>query len=166
MIPVDGPSPDARAEVISVFDMLKVGVGPSSSHTLGPWRAAEHFVSTLGDRLGDVVRVRVELFGSLAKTGRGHGTGIAVMMGLAGHDPVRATSTSCSDSVPTRWPAGSLPLGGRHEVGFVRERDIVFDAAVTLDRIRTVSASRRRSSTATPVGHVVLGRRRIRGARG
>jgi hypothetical protein len=80
---------DTSPGPISVFDMLKIGVGPSSSHTLGPWRAAEHFVRGLRSSgcLERVGSVRVELYGSLAKTGRGHGTGIAVMMGLCGNDP-------------------------------------------------------------------------------
>ncbi|ULT43049.1 hypothetical protein KRR40_05855 [Niabella defluvii] len=77
-------------EPISVFDMLKIGVGPSSSHTLGPWRAAERFVGELEAKglLDGVTQLKVLLYGSLAKTGVGHGTDIAVQMGLCGHDPV------------------------------------------------------------------------------
>jgi L-serine dehydratase len=75
---------------ISVFDMLKIGVGPSSSHTLGPWRAAEAFVQELQhQKLFDKTHaVKVSLYGSLALTGKGHGTDIAVLMGLSGADPV------------------------------------------------------------------------------
>ena len=77
-------------EKISVFDMLKIGVGPSSSHTLGPWRAAERFADELHDAglLPCIARVRVHLYGSLALTGKGHGTDVAVLMGLSGCDPV------------------------------------------------------------------------------
>src|SRR5882757_7031231 len=77
-------------EAISVFDMLKIGVGPSSSHTLGPWRAALRFLHTLQERhsLEDVLAVKVLLYGSLAKTGKGHGSDIAVILGLCGDDPV------------------------------------------------------------------------------
>ncbi|MFT4092114.1 MAG: serine dehydratase beta chain [Niabella sp.] len=77
-------------EPISVFDMLKIGVGPSSSHTLGPWRAAERFINELivKDLLQEVATVTILLYGSLAKTGAGHGTGIAVQLGLCGFDPV------------------------------------------------------------------------------
>ena len=78
-------------ESISVFDIFKIGVGPSSSHTMGPWRAAQQFLAIACEGLGDLDRiasVRVDLFGSLAKTGRGHGTDIAVLMGLTGEDPV------------------------------------------------------------------------------
>jgi L-serine dehydratase len=76
-------------EAISVFDMLKIGVGPSSSHTLGPWRAAMRFISSLraGHSLHDVKKISVLLYGSLAKTGKGHGTDIAVMLGLCHEDP-------------------------------------------------------------------------------
>ncbi|MFN3785551.1 MAG: L-serine ammonia-lyase [Thiothrix sp.] len=77
-------------EPISVFDMLKIGVGPSSSHTLGPWRAAERFLQELDAKnlLEKADRVEVHLYGSLALTGRGHGTDVAVLLGLAGEDPV------------------------------------------------------------------------------
>src|SRR3982751_4221345 len=77
-------------ESISVFDMLKIGVGPSSSHTLGPWRAALRFLQSLKIRnqLEQVLDLRVLLYGFLAKTGKGHGTDIAVQLGLSGYDPV------------------------------------------------------------------------------
>ncbi|WP_431210265.1 serine dehydratase beta chain [Puia sp. P3] len=77
-------------ESISVFDMFKIGVGPSSSHTLGPWRAAQRFVDSIAKKFGldGLVSVRVLLYGSLAKTGKGHGTDIAVQLGLMGEDPV------------------------------------------------------------------------------
>jgi L-serine dehydratase len=77
-------------EAISVFDMFKIGVGPSSSHTLGPWRAAQLFTRSLEDKniLDEVIRLEVLLYGSLAKTGVGHGTDIAVQLGLSGDDPV------------------------------------------------------------------------------
>jgi L-serine dehydratase len=77
-------------EPISVFDIFKIGVGPSSSHTLGPWRAGQAFVQSLSDKslLSDLRQVKVLLYGSLAKTGRGHGTDIAIQLGLAGYDPV------------------------------------------------------------------------------
>lgn len=119
---------------ISVFDMLKVGVGPSSSHTLGPWRAALHFVERLRNDycLDTTVSIRVEFFGSLAKTGRGHGTGIAVMMGLSGHDPEVCDVNLVQQLGPATVVCGTLLLGGEYAVPFVRERDIVFDTGVTL----------------------------------
>jgi L-serine dehydratase len=76
-------------ECISVFDMLKIGVGPSSSHTLGPWRGAERFLKELREEgiFESVNRVRVDLYGSLSLTGKGHATDLAVMLGLSGADP-------------------------------------------------------------------------------
>jgi L-serine dehydratase len=77
-------------EAISVFDIFKVGVGPSSSHTMGPWRAAQQFLVKCRELsyFGGIIDVRVDLYGSLAKTGKGHGTDMAVILGLAGDDPV------------------------------------------------------------------------------
>ena len=77
-------------EAISVFDMFKIGVGPSSSHTLGPWRAASLFIQSLQNKnfLSRVTRLEVLLYGSLAKTGKGHGTDIAIQLGLSGENPV------------------------------------------------------------------------------
>ncbi|SDM41554.1 L-serine dehydratase [Catalinimonas alkaloidigena] len=70
---------------LSIFDLYKIGIGPSSSHTLGPWKAAARFAAMLADQ--SVTSLSVALFGSLSKTGVGHGTDVAVMMGLEGHDP-------------------------------------------------------------------------------
>jgi L-serine dehydratase len=72
---------------ISVFDIFKIGVGPSSSHTVGPMKAARQFVMSMGENAASVARVTVGLYGSLALTGKGHGTDSAVLLGLAGHDP-------------------------------------------------------------------------------
>ena len=75
---------------VSVFDIYKIGIGPSSSHTVGPMRAAARFVRhhlNETGKLADVIRIRAEVFGSLALTGRGHGTDKAVLMGLEGHRP-------------------------------------------------------------------------------
>ena len=76
-------------ECISVFDMLKIGVGPSSSHTLGPWRAAERWIKELkaNDKFNNVEKITVDLYGSLSLTGKGHATDYAVMLGLCGYDP-------------------------------------------------------------------------------
>jgi L-serine dehydratase len=76
-------------ECISVFDMLKIGVGPSSSHTLGPWRAAERFFKELALEIPiqNIENVHVDLYGSLSMTGKGHATDLAVMLGLSGQDP-------------------------------------------------------------------------------
>lgn len=74
---------------LSVFDLFKVGIGPSSSHTVGPMRAARLFVRALegNELLARVANIRVELYGSLGATGKGHGSDTAVLLGLAGHEP-------------------------------------------------------------------------------
>lgn len=79
-----------QREQISVFDIFKIGIGPSSSHTLGPWRAAQQFTASLKQQnlLPQVEQIKVLLYGSLAKTGVGHGTDIAILLGLTGADPV------------------------------------------------------------------------------
>jgi len=115
-------------EAISVFDILKIGVGPSSSHTLGPWRAAEKFVQTLSNRnlLQQVTAVRVLLYGSLAKTGRGHGTDIAIQLGLCGADPVTFDVQSINSRIADIAAMKELLLGGIHEVQFDPREDIEF----------------------------------------
>jgi L-serine dehydratase len=76
-------------EAISIFDMFKIGVGPSSSHTLGPWKAALRFLQSLEQKesIQQVQSIEVLLYGSLAKTGVGHGTDVAIQLGLSGEDP-------------------------------------------------------------------------------
>ncbi|PHS04120.1 MAG: L-serine ammonia-lyase [Kordia sp.] len=76
-------------ERISVFDMLKIGVGPSSSHTLGPWRAAERWIKELKhtDEFNNIISIQIDLYGSLSLTGKGHATDLAVLLGLSGADP-------------------------------------------------------------------------------
>jgi L-serine dehydratase len=115
-------------EAISVFDILKIGVGPSSSHTLGPWRAAQKFVHTLVDRnlLHEVSAVRVLLYGSLAKTGKGHGTDIAIQLGLCGEDPVTFDVQSINSRIADIAAMKELVLGGLHEVQFDPREDIEF----------------------------------------
>ncbi|MGB7340326.1 MAG: L-serine ammonia-lyase [Phototrophicaceae bacterium] len=113
---------------ISVFDMLKIGVGPSSSHTMGPWRAAERFLKELeqANQLQSVSHVTVELYGSLAKTGRGHGTDIAVMMGLRGEDPVTCDTNILNEKIDRIRTEKELLLNGERYLPFNPENDIVF----------------------------------------
>ncbi|MBL7697098.1 MAG: L-serine ammonia-lyase [Chitinophagaceae bacterium] len=115
-------------EAISVFDIFKIGVGPSSSHTLGPWRAAQRFVSSIEKSypLTDVVSVRVLLFGSLAKTGVGHGTDIAVQLGLAGDDPVSCDVNRIAAKIADIASMKILLLKGIHEIDFDPREDIEF----------------------------------------
>src|SRR5476651_421803 len=101
-------------EAISVFDIFKVGVGPSSSHTMGPWRAAQQFLAKCQqlDCFDQCVEVRVDLYGSLAKTGKGHGTDMAVILGLAGDDPVTCDTSGIQTQINEIASACRLMLGG------------------------------------------------------
>jgi L-serine dehydratase len=110
---------------ISVFDLFSVGIGPSSSHTVGPMRAAAMFVEKLGARVSEVDRVHVELFGSLGATGHGHGSPKAVFLGLEGNHPEEVDPTVAAARVEEIVSGGRLRLGGAHEIGFVHDRDLV-----------------------------------------
>jgi len=115
-------------EAISVFDIFKIGIGPSSSHTLGPWRAAQRFVQTLDqkNKLREVTEVRVLLYGSLAKTGKGHGTDIAVQLGLCGDDPVTFAVDQIESKINDIAAMKKIVLLGIHEVDFDPREDIDF----------------------------------------
>ncbi|MBK9568875.1 MAG: L-serine ammonia-lyase [Chitinophagaceae bacterium] len=115
-------------EAISVFDIFKIGIGPSSSHTLGPWRAAQRFAKTLqqNNLLKDVIEVRVLLYGSLAKTGKGHGTDVAVQLGLCGEDPVTFPVEQINSRIHDIAAMRKLVLLGLHEVDFNPNDDIDF----------------------------------------
>lgn len=115
-------------DAISVFDMFKIGVGPSSSHTLGPWRAAMRFADMLEQKghLPHVQRVQVLLYGSLAKTGKGHGTDIAVLMGLCGEDPVTVDVNAITPKVNQIAAQKKLVLNAKQSVDFDIPADLVF----------------------------------------
>lgn len=121
-------------EAISIFDMFKIGVGPSSSHTLGPWRAAQAFTNSLRDKnqLQDVIRLEVLLYGSLAKTGVGHGTDIAIQLGLSGEDPVTFDVNSIDAKIADIRNMRRLLLAGIHEIEFTASDDIEFLYAESL----------------------------------
>ncbi|WP_018628211.1 L-serine ammonia-lyase [Niabella aurantiaca] len=121
-------------EPISVFDMLKIGIGPSSSHTLGPWRAAERFLGYLKQQqyLNKVVTLQVLLYGSLAKTGVGHGTGIAIQLGLCGYDPVTFDVEQIDPTIATIREAKSLLLDGSRRIPFDPQTAIEFLFTETL----------------------------------
>ncbi|WP_112269033.1 L-serine ammonia-lyase [Lentzea terrae] len=110
---------------ISVFDLFSVGIGPSSSHTVGPMRAAAMFVEKLGARASEVDRVHVELFGSLGATGHGHGSPKAVFLGLESNLPEEVDPTVAAVRVEEIVTSGRLKLGGVHEIDFVHDRDLV-----------------------------------------
>ncbi|MBN9297505.1 MAG: L-serine ammonia-lyase [Filimonas sp.] len=115
-------------EAISVFDMFKIGVGPSSSHTLGPWRAAQRFVETIHTHYAGakVESAQVLLYGSLAKTGKGHGTDVAVLMGLGGEDPVTIDVNSINPKVAAIQNDSTLNWGGQYAIPFVYATDMQF----------------------------------------
>ncbi len=121
-------------EAISVFDMFKIGIGPSSSHTLGPWRAAQAFTTALSEKniLQRVTGIEVLLYGSLAKTGIGHGTDIAVQLGLSGADPVTFDVNSIAAKIADIKAMGKLLLASRHEIDFTPADDIEFLFTETL----------------------------------
>ncbi len=112
---------------ISVFDLFSVGIGPSSSHTVGPMRAAKMFVTRLRDagRLADVARVKAELFGSLGATGHGHGSPKAVLQGLEGHAPELVDPAAVEGRVTEVRETSRLRLDGVHEIEFAVDRDLV-----------------------------------------
>lgn len=121
-------------EAISVFDMFKIGVGPSSSHTLGPWRAAQRFVQTLHNRnlFSSVTGLTVLLYGSLAKTGKGHGTDVAVLLGLSGADPVTFDVSLIEATVAAIANELTLHLDGHLPVQFDPSKDLQFLFTETL----------------------------------
>ncbi|MEV5077960.1 L-serine ammonia-lyase [Streptomyces sp. NPDC056159] len=112
---------------LSVFDLYSVGIGPSSSHTVGPMRAARRFVRLLerDGLLDEAARVRAELYGSLGATGRGHGSDQAVVLGLEGEDPATVDTDRSDDRVAAVRAGGTLLLGGKHRIRFDGDRDLV-----------------------------------------
>ena len=111
----------------SVFDLFKVGIGPSSSHTVGPMRAAKAFVERLSaeNALERTTGVRVELFGSLGATGVGHGTVPAVVLGLEGADPETIDPDDVDPRTAAIAEAGELCLGGVRRIVFSAADDVV-----------------------------------------
>jgi L-serine dehydratase len=112
---------------LSAFDLYSVGIGPSSSHTVGPMRAAKRFADGLADsgRLGDVRRVRAELFGSLGLTGHGHGSPKAVVLGLEGEDPATTDTDRADGRIEEIRGSGMLVLAGTTPVPFDVDTDLV-----------------------------------------
>ncbi|MEM7709047.1 MAG: L-serine ammonia-lyase [Pseudomonadota bacterium] len=113
---------------VSTFDLFKIGVGPSSSHTVGPMKAACSFARRLGEQrlLNDVSWVRSELFGSLGHTGRGHGTDKAVMLGLEGELPDRIDPDDIGGRLEKIFSSNSLTLDGKHSIEFLPKQHMIF----------------------------------------
>ena len=116
-------------ECISVFDMLKIGVGPSSSHTLGPWRAAERWIKELKEtnKFNKVESISVNLFGSLSLTGKGHATDYAIMLGLSGANPETIPTETIGDIISKIKSTNSISFNGEKDLPFTPETNIVFN---------------------------------------
>lgn len=110
-------------EIISIFDMFKIGIGPSSSHTLGPWKAANRFLS---ENTGTITKINIELYGSLSLTGKGHATDIAVAMGLSGEKPEEIDPEMISKLISEIKTTKSIFLRGKSKISFSLEKDIKF----------------------------------------
>ena len=112
---------------LSALDLFSVGIGPSSSHTVGPMRAAKRFVDALtdGGQLNATARVQAELFGSLGATGRGHGSDKAVILGLQGQEPETVDTGSVDDQVAAARSNAELLLDGRHRTDFNWVEDLI-----------------------------------------
>jgi L-serine dehydratase len=113
----------------SIFEVFRIGIGPSSSHTVGPMSAVARFLAELRaeSRLGEVARVRVEVYGSLALTGIGHATDMAIILGLLGCTPERVDPALVAGEVARVRTTGRLALGGEHEIAFDAEADLCLD---------------------------------------
>jgi L-serine dehydratase len=115
---------------VSVFDLFKIGIGPSSSHTVGPMRAAARFAERWLEEKGvldRVVRIRAELYGSLAMTGRGHGTDKAVLLGFEGAHPDTVDPDHIPETLQRIRTSHRLRVLGKHEIEFEEKRDLVFN---------------------------------------
>lgn len=122
-------------ESISVFEIIKVGIGPSSSHTMGPWRAALSFISYIDalNKLEEVIEITTYLYGSLAKTGIGHGTDIAVMLGLSNEDYTTIDTNKVEDKIEEIKSSQLLSISRDHAIYFNYEDHIVFKFKESLD---------------------------------
>jgi len=121
-------------ERISVFDVFKIGVGPSSSHTMGPWRAAEQFLKNLikENKLRQIQEIKIHLYGSLAKTGKGHGTDIAVLLGLSAEDPITIDTNIIDDKIKNIKEQFKLNLNQEKTIFFDYHQHLLFHFDITL----------------------------------
>lgn len=117
-------------EYISVFDMLKIGVGPSSSHTLGPWRAAEAWINSLRESndFDQIDQIEIDLYGSLSLTGKGHATDMALILGLSGCDPERMPVEDIATITQRVKQEKRLELGGQKLIDFDQTKAIRFNS--------------------------------------
>ncbi len=116
-------------ECISVFDMLKIGIGPSSSHTLGPWRAAERWIKELKEAnvFDKVENIQVDLYGSLSLTGKGHATDLAIMLGLSGANPELIPIENINKTIDSIKNSNKILFNNEKTLEFNPEKNIVFN---------------------------------------
>ena len=112
---------------ISTFDLFSIGIGPSSSHTVGPMRASRLFIAALREQglLDQTTRVRVELFGSLGATGKGHGSPKAVVLGLMDETPESVNVDTALQRYTEVKESRKLMLAGSHEISFEAKQDLI-----------------------------------------
>lgn len=110
----------------SLFDLFSIGIGPSSSHTVGPMNACQLFLSNLIEKkqLSDVHRLEIRTYGSLALTGKGHGTDKALLMGMLGETPKKVDPTTIDAKIQTLYKTRTLLLAGQHAIEFLPDRDL------------------------------------------
>src|SRR3954468_17273178 len=130
---IDQPSAGPKLNT-SIFELFKIGIGPSSSHTVGPMRSSRAFASNLEreGKLGRVRRVVTELYGSLALTGKGHGTDRAIVLGLLGEVPDKVDPSTVDNSLQLVRETESLNLLGRQRVPFSEATDLLFHKKETM----------------------------------
>ncbi|CDT72951.1 L-serine deaminase I [Vibrio coralliirubri] len=112
--------------MLSIFDIYKIGVGPSSSHTNGPMIAGFHFTQLIADKIAEVTRVQVDLYGSLSLTGIGHHTDRATILGLLGNKPDTIKITSANQAMRHAVDSGEMDLAGTKQIAFNYEADMLF----------------------------------------
>ena len=118
-----------KMECISIFNMLKIGIGPSSSHTLGPWRAAEEWIHTLesSNILNKVTSFKVDLYGSLSLTGKGHATDLAILLGLTGADPEHIPVNDIQSIIDKINKSQQIKINNKYKIDFNSKEAIVFN---------------------------------------
>lgn len=147
-------------ECISIFDMLKIGIGPSSSHTLGPWRAAERWIAELKSEghFEAVEKIQVQVYGSLSLTGKGHATDYAIMLGLSGADPVKIPVEDIHKVVAHIKETKRLNFGSERKLHFDSEENIKFNRkflpfhANGLKFVATLASGSKKSKTYYSIG--------------
>lgn len=147
-------------ECISIFDMLKIGIGPSSSHTLGPWRAAERWIAELKSEghFEAVEKIQVQVYGSLSLTGKGHATDYAIMLGLSGADPVKIPVEDIHKVVAHIKETKRLNFGSERKLHFDAEENIKFNRkflpfhANGLKFVATLASGSKKSKTYYSIG--------------